>query len=365
MRLCFLHGGFSIHGGIERVLSIVAPALQKHGIAQVRCLALCDNAPLDMYELPEDIALDSLFSQSINMRGALREGGIFKLVKYLRKNKIDVIVACGVIYYPLACIGGRLAGAKVVCWEHTNPGKADEVAFESIGRKFGAIMSHRNVLISQSAYHYYCNNYRKSRNVVINNPASDALFKEPCEYDRETHRFISVGRLTYQKNYPLLIDIAARVLADKDDWRWEIYGEGEDRAELERKIAEKGLQGKVILKGVADDLYNRYPQYAAIVMTSRYEGFPMVLIEAAAKGLPMVSFDIETGPSEIIRDGVNGFLVSGNDVDSMIKKLETLMADSEMRERMSAAAKLSVQPYRVNQICEQWRRLFAEMGIHQ
>ena len=363
MRLCFLHGGFSVHGGIERVVSIVAPALHSCGIAQVRCLALCDGVPLDMYELPEDIACDSLFSQCINMRGALREGGIFKLVKYLRKNKIDVIVACGVIYYPLACVGGRLAGANVVCWEHTNPGKQNEVAFESAARRFGALMSHRNVLISQAAYQYYSKHYRSRRNVVINNPAADALFSGSVEYNRETRVLISVGRLTYQKNYPLLIDIAARVFANNHDWRWEIYGEGEDRFEIERKIAEKGLQGKVILKGVADDLYSRYPQYAAIVMTSRYEGFPMVLIEAAAKGLPMVSFDIETGPSEIIRDGVNGFLIPGNDVDSMIEKLETLMADPEMRARMSAAARLSVQPYRLNQICEQWRKLFEEMGI--
>ena len=364
MRLCFLHGGFCIHGGIERVLSIVAPALKDHGIAEVRCLALCDGEPLAMYGLPEDLTLDSLFTQRINMREALRRNGIPKLVRYLKSNQIDAIVACGVIYYPLACIAGRLAGVKTICWEHTNPGKKNEVAFESAARKVGALMSHRNVLISQAAYQYYCGHYRRKRNLVINNPAADELFENSQEYDSESRMLISVGRLTYQKNYSRLIDIAARVFEERDDWCWHIYGEGEDRSELERKIADYGLQGKVALKGAVDDLYSRYPGYAAIIMTSRYEGFPMVLIEAAAKGLPMVSFDIETGPKEIIQDGINGFLVPRDDMDRMISRLEMLMADPELRTRMSCAAKKSVEPFRVEQICEQWRKLFEEMGIY-
>ncbi len=363
MRLCFLHGGFSIHGGIERVLSIVLPALNEHLAAEVRSLSLCDGEPLAMYALPENVALDSLFSQRVNMRGALRQGGITKLVKYLNKHRIDAVIACGVIYYPLACIAGRLAGVKVICWEHTNPGNKHDVTFESAARKFGAVLSHRNVLITQAACRYYHNNYRKKRNLVIYNPAADELFEDSKKYNQESHTLISVGRLAYPKNYSLLIEIAARILTRENDWCWHIYGEGEERAELEQKIADYGLQGRVVLKGAVDDLYSRYPQYAAIVMTSRYEGFPMVLIEAAAKGLPMISFDIETGPSEIIQDGVNGFLIPENDVNGMVEKLELLMAESEMRAGMSAAAKLSVEPYRVEQICEQWRKLFQEMDI--
>jgi glycosyltransferase involved in cell wall biosynthesis len=316
-----------------------------------------------MYELTENIVTDSLFPHKINMRGALLEGGIFRLAKYLRTNNIDVIVACGAIYYPLACISGRLTGVKVVCWEHTNPAKRDDVAFEHIARRFGAVMSHRNVLISHAAYLYYCKHYRRKGNTLINNPADDSLFDSSTEYNLKSHTLLSVGRLTYAKNYQLLLDIANQILSNRDDWCWEIYGEGEDRTELEEKIASLGLKEKVILKGVVDDLYSRYPNYAAIVMTSRYEGFPMVLIEAAAKGLPMVSFDIETGPSEIITDDVNGFLVPANDAESMAKKLELLIEDPQMRMRMSEAARISVQPYKVKHICEQWRKLFEEMGF--
>lgn len=362
MKLCFLHGGFSIHGGIERVLSVVAPALEERGIAEVYCLALFEAEPLEMYRLPDSLRTDFLFKERVNMRSALMRGGIGRLVRYLKENEIDVIVGCGAIYYPLACIGGRLAGAKVLCWEHTNPGKADEVAFESAGRRLGAMLSHRNVLISKGAYDYYCTHYRKKRNSLVHNPASNELFEEPSDYNRSSLSLISVGRLSYAKNYPLLIDIAEKLLEKHQDWCWDIYGEGGERTALEQKITEKGLQGRVVLKGAVNDLYSRYPQYAAVVMTSRYEGFPMVLIEAAAKGLPMVSFDIETGPSEIIRDGVNGFLIPKGDVDTMIARLETLMEDPELRSRYSAAARKSVESFRLDHVCRQWQELLQDLG---
>ena len=362
MKLCFLHGGFSIHGGIERVLAIVAPALEQRDIAEVYCVSLMKSEPLEMYQLPENLKMDGLFSQKINMRSALLKGGIGRLMQYIKNHEIDVIVACGVIYFPMASIAGKLAGIKVLCWEHTNPENEENRVFEKIGRLIGAVSSDRNVLISQAGYNYYCAHYRKKRNVVINNPAADELFTKPVSYDLDSKVLISVGRLCYQKNFLLLIDIAERLLGKRNDWRWEIFGDGPERPVLESKIAEKGLEEKVILKGNVDDLYDSYPQYAAIVMTSRYEGFPMVLIEAAAKGLPMVSFDVETGPAEIIRDEINGFLIPKNDENSMVDKLEYLMADPILRSQMSTAAKESVAPFRLDRVCAQWQKLLQELG---
>lgn len=361
MKLCFLHGGFSIYGGIERVLSIIAPALEQRNIADVYCISLVKSEPLPMYQLPENLKMDGLFLQKINMRSALLKGGVGKLVAYIKKYEIDVIVACGVIYFPMASMAGKLAGIKVLCWEHTKPGTADMGAIEQIGRFIGAVSSDRNVLISQGARNYYCTHFRKKNNVIINNPAAEELFANPVSYDQTSSTLISVGRLCYQKNFSLLIDIAEKLLREKNNWRWEIFGDGPERTELETKIAEKGLVGKVILKGNVDDLYDRYPQYAAIVMTSRYEGFPMVLIEAAAKGLPMVSFDIETGPSEIIHDGINGYLIPKDDIDRMIAKLKELIDDPELRSQMSAAAKESVNPFRLERVCAQWQSLLQEL----
>ena len=361
MKVCFFHAGFSFHGGIERVLSIILRNLGQNGNIDVCCLSLNKAEPLGFYLLPSDLKFDYLFEDSINMKRALLKGGIRKLVRYLRENHIDVIVACGVIYFPMACIAAKLAAVKAISWEHTDPSCTREFAFESISRRFGACFSDMNVLISQEAKEYYESHFRKERDIVIYNPADNNLFVTENSYRTDSKKLISVGRLTYQKNYQLLIDIADKLLVQHDGWVWHIYGDGEDREELEQLIFEKGLSDRVVLMGNVADLYDRYPEYAAIVMTSRYEGFPMVLIEAAAKGLPMVSFDISTGPKEIIDDNVNGFLISNGDVNGMLAKLNVLMADSDMRSRFSTEAKKKVTSFKVDNIADQWCQLFSDL----
>lgn len=361
MKICYFHAGFSLHGGIERAISIIIRSLRQQEAVDIHCLSLNASEPLDFYSLPSGLRLDYLFEEPINMKNAFIKGGIKRLVDYLKTNQIDILIACGSIYFPLSCIAGKLAGTKVVCWEHTNPKIKNEFAFQGISRSIGAKFSDMNVLIAEEAKEYYVRHFRKKRNVVIYNAADDRLFENQNCYQKDSRTLISVGRLTYAKNYQLLIDIAEILLKKHNDWSWHIYGDGEERDELEARIIEKGLVGKLVLKGTVADLYNRYPEYAAIIMTSRYEGFPMVLIEAAAKGLPMVSFDISTGPKEIIDDNANGVLIPNGDADAMLSKLESLIADAEMRERFSIAAKLKAYSFRVSNIEKQWRALFKDL----
>ena len=361
MRICFFHAGFSQHGGIERVASILVRSLSKKENIEIHCLSLNFASSLDFYSIPSNVKVDYLFENQINMKKAFIKGGIQRLVKYLKNNKIDVIVACGVIYFPLACISAKLAGVRVISWEHTNPACKNEFALEGLSRSIGARFSDMNVLISQEAMAYYKNHFRKRKNTVIYNPADNRLFETEDSYQKHSKKLISVGRLAYQKNFQILIDIAEKLLTKHEDWNWHIYGDGEQRAELESLIFDKGLVDRVVLMGNVTDIYERYNQYAAIVMTSRWEGFPMVLIEAAAKGLPMVSFDISTGPKEIIDDGVNGFLVLRDDVDGMVAKLETLINDDELRNKFSASAKHKARSFCVDDIANQWCTMLEEL----
>ena len=365
MRICFFHSGFVLHGGIERVLSIIIRSLHEKENIDIYCLSLNQSEPLDFYLLPTDLKTDYLFEDLVNMKKAFLKGGIWKLVRYLRKNQIDVIIACGVMFFPMACIAAKLAGVKAISWEHTDPARTGKFVFEGISRRFGACFSDMNVLISQEAREYYECHFRKKRNIVIYNPADSRLYETNSSYQADSKKLISVGRLTYQKNYQLLIDIADKLLIQHDGWVWHIYGDGEDREELEQLIFEKDLSDRVVLMGNVADLYDRYPEYSAIVMTSRYEGFPMVLIEAAAKGLPMVSFDISTGPKEIIDDNVNGFLIPSGDVNGMLAKLNVLMADSDMRSQFSTEAKKKVTSFKVDNISDQWCQLFNELTNNQ
>lgn len=361
MRICFLHAGFSIHGGIERVLSIVVRHLSKKSNVDLYCLSLNKAEPLELYKLPSNVKFDYMFDEPVNMKRALLNGAVSKVVKYLKINQIDAIIACGVIYYPLACIGGKLANVKTICWEHTNPASRNSFMFEGVSRRVGACFSNLNILISQEAKEYYCKHYRKKNNIVIYNPVDDILYKNEKNYRSDARKLISVGRLTYEKNYQLLLNIAEKILFNCDGWTWHIYGDGEQKEELESLIVEKGLSECVFLMGNVADIYDRYHNYAAIVMTSRNEGFPMVLLEAAAKGLPMISFDISTGPKEIINDGVNGFLIPNGDVDCMIEKLSILMNDNEMRMEFSVEAKKCASKFCVDNIANQWYKLLMQL----
>ena len=182
------------------------------------------------------------------------------------------------------------------------------------------------------------------------------------DYNPHSQKIISVGRLSYPKNFELLIEIASEVFKRHPDWSWDIYGEGELHGELQSKIDAYHLQGQVVLKGQVSDIYDRYEDYAFMVMTSRYEGFPMTLLEGEACGLPMVSFDIKSGPNEIIVDGKNGFLVPSSNKQAMLQKIEELITDTKLRSEMSRNSLNMRHNFSLSQITQQWKQVFENLS---
>lgn len=361
MNICFLHGGFAEHGGIARVVSIIANGLQKESDYSVYSLSFFRSQKENAYEIDAEIHEDYLYNQSQTMTKSIVTNGVWKLCRYIRRNQISVLVSCGALYYPLGIIAAKTCRIRSICWEHTNPEFTGDYKFQNIGRRLGARHSDMNVLITKEAKENYDQRFPKRKNVLIYNPAADELFEQATDYNADSCRLISVGRLSYPKNFTRLLDIA-KILSERENgWKWDIYGDGEERELLAEKIEKLKLREYITLKGSVNDLYNRYHQYMAIVMTSRYEGFPMVLIEGAANGLPMVAFDVKTGPKEIVRDGVNGFLINAEDNDAMINAIEKLLNDRQMRIRMSNASRKSAQRYRLINVLQLWKEMLKEV----
>ena len=138
-------------------------------------------------------------------------------------------------------------------------------------------------------------------------------------------------------------------------------GEGEDRARLENLIEFDGLTGQMSLPGKVSNINDYYDEASLYVMTSRYEGLPMVLLEAKAHGLPIVSFDCETGPSEMILDGINGFLVKDFNVSAMSVKVEKLISDSNLRKAFSEHALDGTQKFLPENVLHQWTELLSSI----
>ena len=136
-----------------------------------------------------------------------------------------------------------------------------------------------------------------------------------------------------------------------------ICGEGPERETLERAVREAGLTGRVLLLGTVRDMDRQYQDAALFVMTSHMEGLPMVLLEAKSWGLPLVSFDIETGPRDIISDGVNGCLVQPGDLDEMTETLAALMDSEPLRKQYSAQSQVGMEAFAWERILEAWQEL--------
>lgn len=178
--------------------------------------------------------------------------------------------------------------------------------------------------------------------------------------DVTAKRVIAVGRLDYQKGFDRLIkawDIVAQE-PTLEDWGLDIFGQGEWQEMLETMIGERNLQDRVRINRPTNTINEEYLSSSLIVMTSNYEGFGMVLVEAMSRGVPAVSFDCVCGPSDIISHGKNGLLVTNGDIEALAEAMKCIMLDGEYRKQLSLEAVKVVDKYSEEMVMHRWHNLF-------
>jgi glycosyltransferase involved in cell wall biosynthesis len=174
---------------------------------------------------------------------------------------------------------------------------------------------------------------------------------------------VAAGRLTGQKGFDRLIRAWNRLAAGHPDWELRIFGgTGPAQPRLERMIAERGLGDRVRLMGFTDRLWDEMAGAAFFAMSSRFEGFPMVLLEAMSIGLPVVSFDCPTGPAELVDHGRTGLLVDDGDIPGLAQAMRALMDDPDRRKAMGEAAVEASHRYDADAIAARWERLFEQVA---
>jgi glycosyltransferase involved in cell wall biosynthesis len=180
---------------------------------------------------------------------------------------------------------------------------------------------------------------------------------EPPRADLSAKRIFAAGRLTPQKGYDFLLDAWAPVARKHPDWELKICGNGQSRSRLEERIEEEGIGGQTILAGPTNDVPGEMAQASVYALSSRFEGFPLVLVEAMSKGMACVAFDCPTGPADIIDDHRNGLLVPAKDVDGLRTALLEMIEDEELRRRCGEAAIETARDYTMAAIGPKWEEM--------
>ena len=243
----------------------------------------------------------------------------------------------------------RLQYGRKGLWRLADRGRSKQD--EKTVRKFD-----RFVVLTEEDKAYWGNlpNIMVIPNAISGIPAGTALL--------ENKRVIAVGRYTYQKGFERLVD-AWHLLASRfPDWKLDIIGDGEERPLLEQRIRSYGLERQVTLTRPTQEIGKVYMEASILASSSRYEGLPMVLLEAQAFGLPIVAFQCKCGPKDIVSDGMNGYLVPEGDTAGMAQRLETLMKDVTLRKRMGLKAKESASRFNEEAIMEKWMNTFQTLA---
>jgi glycosyltransferase involved in cell wall biosynthesis len=177
----------------------------------------------------------------------------------------------------------------------------------------------------------------------------------------ESHKALAIGRYDYQKGFEYLIDAWSIIHEKFPDWTLSIVGGGERKPQLQQQIAQLHLEDSIRLVQPTTAIEQMYLESSMYMMSSRYEGLPMVLLEAQAFGLPIVSFACKCGPRDVITDGKDGYLVPELDVPQLAERAMQLMADEVLRKQMGAAARQNSERFTQEMVMSKWQTLFNEV----
>ena len=177
----------------------------------------------------------------------------------------------------------------------------------------------------------------------------------------QVKKLLVVGRLNYQKGIDRLLDIWKDVSCAYPEWNLHIYGSGEMYNQLKKQIRQYNLEETTYIHHPMSNISKAYLESSCYLMTSRYEGLPMVLLEAMSYGLPVISYACPCGPKDLITDGVNGYLVDDGDSEIFKEKLIEIINNESRRKELGKQARLSILNYREIVIMQKWENLFKEM----
>lgn len=351
MKLVFVIKALDNIGGTERVTIQIANVLSKRS-HEVHIVSLVGNNKPFFSVLPQ-VTLHYIHQGSDNSifpyRDLRRHYRLKKCFKNIEPDFIIVVDASRATFKIPAC-----RPYKTIYWEHFNS-LMHSKPMQTLSRKLVSKYGNYVVTLTQADALSYKQKFGTENVSCIHNPITIDL----PEYTPKTkHQAVAVGRYTAQKGFDLLIEAWAKV-KEKKDWKLVIAGKGKQTKLLKSLINKYNLTDTVELVPPTNNIQGLFNDSGLYVMSSRFEGLPLVLIEAAAMGLPAVSFACQTGPDEIIEHNKTGLLVPAMQIDALAEAIQTCIQDESLRMNFSKqAADYVGKKFAEDTIIDQWEALF-------
>lgn len=353
--ICFLIGNLNNSGGTERVTSLIANNLVRQGY-NTYILSL-NEGDSPFFELHQDIKIHSIHSQKLSMKRHYINT-VINIRKFVKKHKIETLI----VVDSMACIFTIPALFRLklnhICWEHFNFLNNNNRKLRDIGRKLAALFCSKVITLTQKDKILWETHLKNIKAEIISLPNPTpygGLFHTP---NKDSKIILTIGRLVHVKGYDLLIDVWANICKLNQEWSLKIVGSGEEEEKLKMKVKQLNISHRVIFVPENKNIEEHYKTSAFFCLSSRYEGFPMVLLEAQSFGLPLIAFDCNTGPSDIINHRENGFLVNNQDVKDLEKYLlEAINLDSDTYHQFCRNSRSRALNFSLDKIVTKWKKI--------
>jgi glycosyltransferase involved in cell wall biosynthesis len=372
-----LTNAYAMGGTVRASLNLVGHLAERHEVELIAIRRRSKRKPF--FAFPAGLEVTTLDDRGADRRGRLERLLVrlpsllvhpedyaypassvwtdLQLVRRLRAAAGDLVITTRPAWALLA-EAVAAPGAVVIAQEHMHFNAHRPALATAIRRRYGALDA-LAVLTEGDREDYARELARPPRIERIPN-AVEPLGAGPAALDAKV--IVAAGRLTSQKGFDLLIRAFAPVARAYPGWQLRIYGGGRDREALRGLILDEGLHDDAFLMGPTKRLGEAIAGASLFVLSSRFEGFGMVIVEAMSVGLPVVSFDCPRGPSEIITPGTDGLLVPPEDVPGLTDAIETLVTDADRRRAFGGAALGAARAYEPAAIGERWEALLRDVA---
>ncbi|RAJ16058.1 glycosyltransferase family 4 protein [Arenibacter echinorum] len=343
-------------GGAERVVSTLANTLTTD--YEVYIISFIKVVPF--YQLHKDVRLLHCVDNvppSRNIFNALKSNYILlkKINAIVKKEKIQLLIGFLTSANVLSVLAAKSNSIPCIISERNNPNKNKANKFWKLLKSFSYPKANFLVVQTREIKEYYASSVDEKKLIILPNPISNELsLKRDNEVFKE-NVILNVGRLTNQKAQDVLIKSFSEI--EDKNWKLLIIGEGPKKKEYEQLIENLDLKNRVIIKSKIQNIDKYYNSSKIFAFTSIFEGFPNALIEAMHFGIPSISTDCPTGPSELIKDGINGFLIPMNNEEVLTEKINQLISREDLRLSFGKNGQKAVDQFKVDAVVKQWNKI--------